>query len=95
MTDLDLSEQALLECDTTNGCTDGAYIEQYQSLFSGKMHGLFFHERQQEYQGNQMDDDDCPINDDYFYNPGAIVEKIYNVYDCNDELLKQMVFFSV
>ena len=46
MTDLDLSEQALLECDTTNGCTDGAYIEQYQSLFSGKMHRLFFHERQ-------------------------------------------------
>ena len=38
---------------------------------------------------------DCPIIDDYFYNPGAIVEKTFNADDCDEELLQHMVFFSV
>ena len=95
MTDLDLSEQALLECDNNNACKDGALIETYDTLFSEKMHGHFFHESEYKYLGNQTDEEDCPINDDYFYNPGAIVEKTFNADDCDEELLQQMVFFSV
>ena len=92
-TNLDLSEQTLLDCDTTNGCTEGALFERYKSLFSGKMEGHFFHEEQYPYKGNQTGY--CPIQDGNWYNPGASVEKMYTANNCDEEFLKQMVIFLI
>ena len=89
--DLDLSEQALLDCEENNACTRGAFFETYSNLFSGKMEGQFFHEEQYPYTGNKTDH--CPIQDVNRYNPGASVEKIYRNYDCNEDKLKQTVIF--
>ena len=88
ITDLDLSEQAFLDCDETNVCPIGANISTYVNLFSTKLQGQFLHESKYEYYGNKTSD--CPEHVEW-YNPGAEVEVIYTDDDCNEDKLKYWV----
>ena len=72
--DLDLSEQALIDCDKTNACAEGAQMEIYENLFFSKLKGRVLPESKYEYHGNKTTD--CPIHANW-YNPGAEVEDIY------------------
>ena len=87
---LDLSEQAFLDCDETNACQIGANISTYVNLFSTKLQWRFLKESNYPYRGNKTSD--CPKHVEW-YNPGAEVEAIYTVDDCNEEKLKYLVIF--
>ena len=88
--DLDLSEQALIDCDKTNACAEGAQMEIYENLFFSKLKGRVLPESKYEYHGNKTAD--CPVHANW-YNPGAEVEDIYYSNKCNEDLLKRMVIF--
>ena len=90
MMGLNLSEQAFLDCDETNVCKTTANISTYINLFSTKLQGRFLLESKYKYRGNKTSD--CPKNVEW-YNPGAEVEAIYTVGDCNEDKLKEMVIF--
>ena len=88
--DLNLSEQALIDCDETNACARGARMEDYGNLFFSKLKGRVLHESKYKYHGNKTAD--CPVHANW-YNPGAEVEDIYYSNNCNEDLLKRMVIF--
>ena len=87
---LDLSEQAFRDCEETNACQIGANISTYVNLCSTKLQWRFQHELKYEHHGNKTSD--CPKHVEW-YNPGAEVEAIYMVDDCNEEKLKYLVIF--
>ena len=85
---MDLSEQALIDCDDKNACYDGASIETYQSLLKNKLEWQFLHEKTYPYKGNKTKD--CPKHVNW-YNPGSKVETIYTHNNCSEDKLEKMV----
>ena len=90
--DMDLSEQALIDCDNTNACNDSASIETYQSLLRDKLKWQFLLEKDYPYEGNKTNN--CPKNVNW-YNPGAKVETIYTHNNCSEDKLEKMVILWV
>ena len=90
--ELDLSEQALIDCNQTNACAKGATMERYRNVFDEKLQGRFLNESDYPYHGNKTADSPVHAN---WYNPGAEVEKIYSAFNCNEHLMKKMVILVV